>query len=154
MKSSNDCLVLIKSCEGFSAKPYLCPAGVPTIGYGSTRYADGRKVTLNDKSITVEQADEIMRTSLVEYENAVNRYVKVPITQGQFDALVDFAYNAGAQNLRNSTLLKMLNAGDYAGAAKQFERWVYADGKILFGLVKRRKLEAALFLSKRQPGKP
>jgi lysozyme len=153
MKSSNDCLALIKSCEGFSAKPYLCPAGVPTIGYGSTRYADGRKVTLNDKSITVEQADEIMRTSLVEYENAVNRYVKVPITQGQFDALVDFAYNAGAQSLRNSTLLKMLNAGDYAGAAKQFERWVYADGKVLYGLVKRRKLEADLFLSKRQPGK-
>lgn len=153
MKSSNDCLALIKSCEGFSAKPYLCPAGVPTIGYGSTRYADGRKVTLNDKSITVEQADEIMRTSLVEYENAVNRYVKMPITQGQFDALVDFAYNAGAQSLRNSTLLKMLNAGDYAGAAKQFERWVYADGKVLYGLVKRRKLEADLFLSKRQPGK-
>ena len=150
MKASNDCLALIKSCEGFSSKPYLCPAGVPTIGYGSTRYVDGRKVSLTDPHITVEQADEIMRSTLVEYENAVNRYVKVILTQGQFDALVDFAYNAGTQNLRNSTLLKMLNAGDYTGAAKQFERWVYADGKVLYGLVKRRKLESDLFLSKRQ----
>jgi lysozyme len=153
MKSSDDCLDLIKSCEGFSAKPYLCPAGVPTIGYGSTKYADGKKVSLNDPIINTQQADEIMRATLLEYEAAVNRYVNVPLTQGQFDALVDFAYNAGTQNLRTSTLLRMLNAGDYAGAVKQFDKWIYAGGKVLYGLVKRRKLEADLFLSKRQPEK-
>jgi len=146
MKASANCLALIKACEGFSAKPYLCPAGVPTIGYGSTRYADGKKVALSDPHITVAQAEEIMRTTLGEYEAAVNRYVGVPLTQNQFDALVDFAYNAGAQNLRTSTLLRMLNAGNYAGAANQFERWVYSGGTKLYGLVKRRKLEADLFL--------
>ena len=146
MKASDDCLALIRMSEGFSEKPYLCPAGVPTIGYGSTRYTDGRKIVLTDPHITIAQADEIMRVTLAEYEAAVNRYVKVPLTQGQFDALVDFAYNAGPQSLRNSTLLRMLNASNYAGAAKQFSRWVYADGKILNGLVKRRKLETELFL--------
>lgn len=145
MKASKNCIALIKVSENFEPFPYLCPAGVPTIGYGSTRYADGSKVKMTDPPINEPEACDLMLANLGEYEAAVNRYVTVPLRQGQFDALVDFAYNAGAQSLRSSTLLKMLNAGDYEGAARQFRRWVFADGKVMTGLVKRRAAETALF---------
>lgn len=145
MKASEKCLELIRRFEGFRSKPYRCPAGVPTIGYGSTRYADGTPVKLTDAPITEAQADDIMRQTLGEYENAVNRYVTVPLSQNEFDALVDFAYNAGAKNLLNSTLLRKLNAGDRKGAAREFDRWVHANGEVLPGLVKRRMAERALF---------
>ena len=148
MNVSEKCLALIREFEGFRSKPYLCPAGVPTIGYGSTRYEDGTPVTLKDEPIDQARANAIMRTTLArEYEPAVQRYVKVPLTQGQYDALVDFAYNAGAKNLLQSTLLKKLNSKNYAGASKEFEKWVYGGGKVLPGLVRRRKAEQALFLS-------
>jgi lysozyme len=145
MKASQACIDLIHRFEGFRESPYLCPAGVPTIGYGSTRYPDGSHVNLTDPAITRERADEIMRATLVEYEEAVNRYVRVFLSQNQFDALVDFAYNAGAKNLLNSTLLRLLNTGDYDRAAAQFNRWVYAGDKVLPGLVRRRMAEKALF---------
>jgi lysozyme len=147
MKASADCLRLIKDFEGFRAKPYLCPAGIPTIGYGSTRYEDGRAVTLKDTPIDEARAGQIVLSTLAkEYEPAVARYVQVQLTQGQYDALVDFAYNAGAQNLRTSTLLRKLNAGDVQGAAKEFDRWVNGGGRVLPGLVRRRKAEQELFL--------
>jgi lysozyme len=149
MNASDKCLALIRSSENFASKPYLCPAGIPTIGYGSTRYEDGRPVTLTDPPITAERANAILYSTLAgEYEKAVNRYVTVPLTQGQFDALVDFAYNAGAQNLRTSTLLKRLNAGDYDRAAAEFGRWVFGGGKVLNGLVTRRAAEKLLFQGK------
>lgn len=145
MKASDNCLAIIRQYEGFRAKPYLCPAGVWTIGYGSTRYADNCAVQPTDPAITQAQADAIMQATLGQYEDAVNRYVQVPLTQNKFDALVDFAYNAGAKNLLNSTLLRKLNIKDYAGAAKEFSKWVYADGAVLPGLVKRRDGEKTLF---------
>jgi lysozyme len=145
MKASDDCLKLIRQYEGFSQTPYLCPAGIPTIGYGSTRYADGVSVSLTDDPINQEQADAIMFQTLVEYENAVNRYVTVPVSQSMFDALVDFAYNCGAQNLRTSTLIKKLNSSDFKGAAMEFGRWIQGGGKVLPGLVKRRMAERTLF---------
>ena len=145
MRASEKCLELIRRFEGFRPKPYRRPAGVPTIGYGSTRYADGTHVNLTDPPITQAQADEIMRQTLGEYENAVNRYVTVSLNQNEHDSLVDFCYNAGAKNLLNSTLLKKLNAGDRKGAAKEFERWMYANGEILPGLVRRRMAERVLF---------
>jgi lysozyme len=145
MTSSDNLINLIKESESFRSQPYLCPAGVPTIGYGSTRYADGRAVRMTDPPITEYGAQGIMRAALKEYESAVNRYVSVPLTQCQFDALVDFAYNAGAQNLRTSTLLRKLNSGDYAGAAKEFGKWIYGGGKKLGGLIKRREAEQKLF---------
>lgn len=138
---------MIKQFEGFSAKPYLCPAGVPTIGYGSTRDTDGKPITMQHPPITETQARALLAATLVTYEDAVNRYVKVPLNQNQFDALVDFAYNAGAKNLLTSTLLKKLNAGDYAGASKEFGKWVYSGTKKLNGLVKRREAERQLFIS-------
>ncbi|MDP3322629.1 MAG: lysozyme [Hydrogenophaga sp.] len=145
MKTSENCINLIKVFEGFSSKPYMCPAGVPTIGYGSTRYADNKPVKLADELITEPEAVAILYKTLTTYEDAVNRYVSRPINQNQFDALVDFAYNVGAQNLRTSRLLKKLNGGDINGASKEFTKWVYAGGNILNGLVKRRLAEQALF---------
>lgn len=146
MKASMNAIKLIQDSEGFRAKPYLCPAGVPTIGYGSTIYENGTHVKLSDPEITEERAVEILFDQLKKYENAVNRYVHVPINQNQFDALVDFAYNAGAGNLQRSTLLRKLNAGDYEGASHEFGRWVYGGGKKLNGLVKRREAERNLFM--------
>ena len=146
MKTGLNGLNLIKEKEGLRLKPYLCSAGVATIGYGSTMYADGRKVTLKDAAISESQALELLANTLGKYEKAVNDYVKVSLTQNEFDALVSFTYNLGAGNLLSSTLLKKLNAGDKAGAANQFEVWNKAGGKVLEGLVKRRAAEKALFL--------
>ncbi|MES1989268.1 MAG: lysozyme [Pseudomonadota bacterium] len=147
MKASINCINLIKKFEGFSSVPYRCPADVVTIGYGSTRDTDGKAITMAHKPITEQEAINLMQATLVTYEDAVNRYVSAYINQNQFDALVDFAYNAGAQNLRTSTLLKKLNAKDYDGAANQFGAWVYGGGKKLNGLVKRREAEKELFTS-------
>ena len=145
MKASNNLVKLIRLMEGFSARPYFCPAGVPTIGYGSTRYPDGTKVTIKDPPIDDDEAGKILLENLKEYEDAVNRYVLVPLKQYQFDALVDFAYNCGAQNLRTSMLLRLVNKKDFAGAAMEFEKWVYGNGKKLPGLARRREAERKLF---------
>lgn len=146
MDASSKCMDLIKQFEGFSAKPYLCPAGIPTIGYGSTRYADGTPVKLSDAPITEVAAEALVMATLnTEYVAAVNRYVQVPVNQNQFDALVDFCYNAGAKNLQSSTLLRLLNSGDYDGAANEFGKWVMGGGKKLPGLVRRREAEKQLF---------
>ena len=151
MKASAACLDLIKALEGFSAKPYRCPAGIPTIGYGVTKYPDGRSVAINDLAVTEDEAHELLVTTLVPYESVVERLVHVPLSQSQFDALVSFTFNLGATNLSNSTLLRVLNAGDYAAAAKEFSRWVYCNGELLPGLAIRREAEKALFLSMAPP---
>ena len=147
MKTSNKGKAIIKQYEGFRSKPYLCPANVPTIGYGATYYLDGRKVKLSDPSISESDADKLLDKMLLKYEQAVERYAQVPLTQNQFDALVSFCYNVGAENLRTSTLLKKLNAKDYAGAGEQFMKWIRGGGKVLQGLVNRRNAERKLFLS-------
>ena len=146
MRASENCLGLIRQFEGFSAKPYKCPADVWTIGYGSTRYADGRAVTSSDPNITEQSAGALVLATLGAYESAVNDSVNVPLSQNEFDALVDFAYNVGAGNLRTSTLLKKLNSGDRAGAADEFLKWNKGGGKVLPGLVRRREAERKLFL--------
>jgi lysozyme len=145
MKASQKCFDLIKQFEGFSAKPYLCPAKVWTIGYGSTRYEDGRYVTAKDPYIDEAKAILIMEVTLKEYESAVNRYVKVPINQNQFDALVSFAYNLGNKALLNSTLLRRINQGNFLAANNEFKKWVFANGIKLQGLVRRREAERILF---------
>lgn len=139
MHTSQKGLDLIKSFEGLRLSAYRCPADIPTIGYGTTA-----GVKMGD-TITKERAEELLREDVKRFEGYVNRLVKVPLTQGQFDALVSFVYNLGAGNLSSSTLLRLLNAGDYAGAAAQFERWNKAGGKTLAGLVRRRAAERALF---------
>ncbi len=147
MKTSNKGKAIIKQYEGFRAKPYLCPANVPTIGYGATYYLDSRKVKLSDPAISEPEADKLLDKMLLKYEQAVERYAQVPLTQNQFDALVSFCYNVGAENLRTSTLLKKLNASDYAGAGEQFLKWNRGGGKVLQGLINRRNAERKLFLS-------
>ncbi len=145
MTPSKNLIELIKHFEGLSLHPYLCPAGVPTIGYGSTRYPNGAKVTMQDKPTTVGMAETILLSTLQNYVDAVNTFVKNPINQNQFDALVDFAYNAGVGALQSSTLLKKINLNDFKGASLEFNKWTHAGGKVLNGLVARRKAETDLF---------
>lgn len=141
MKVSQSGLEFTQDMEGTRYYGYLDPVGIPTAGVGHT----GSDVEVG-KQYSQEQVAKWLADDMKEAEDAVNRLVKVPLTQNQFDALADFAYNAGGGNLAKSTLLKKLNAGDYQGAANEFEKWVYAGGKILPGLVKRRKLEKDRFL--------
>lgn len=136
---------LIKQFEGLRLRAYLCPAGVATIGYGTTVYPDGRRVWLGEQ-ITAEQAEEFLRHDLKNFEREVERMVRVPVSANQFAALVSFSYNTGSSALQKSTLLRLLNSHNYAGAADQFARWTYAGGKQLPGLVRRRSAERALFL--------
>lgn len=137
---------LVKRFEGLRLNPYLCPANVPTIGYGTTVYPNGKKVSLKDPPITEEKAEEYLLHDLQEFAKGVAELVTVPLNENQFGALVSFSYNVGTNALKNSTLLRRLNSGDYAGAAEQFLRWVYGGGKVLPGLVKRREAERSLFL--------
>jgi lysozyme len=140
MNVSETGIELIKKFEGCVLKAYKCPAGIWTIGYGHT---SGVK---EGQTITKAQAKELLKQDLKQFEVGVNNLVNVPLNQNQFDALVSFCYNLGTGNLKNSTLLKLLNRGDYNGAAEQFDRWVYASGKKLAGLVTRRTAEKELFL--------
>lgn len=146
MRTSSKGIDLICYFEGFSAKPYLCPANVPTIGYGATYYADGRKVTMQDKPITQAQGKALLAAMLGTYEQGVSKLVKVPLTQNQFDALVSFAYNVGVAAFAKSTLLRKLNNADYKGAADGLLAWNKGGGKVLVGLTRRRQAEKELFL--------
>lgn len=147
MKISENGLNLIKKFEGLSLKPYLCSAGIPTIGWGNTFYENMKKVTLQDEPITEERADSLFNFLVTtNYVNVVNRLVIVDINQNQFDALVSFVYNLGSGNFEKSTLLKKVNQSDFIGASLEFEKWNRAGGKVLNGLTKRRLSEKELFL--------
>ena len=146
LSTSDAGLALLEHHEGFRARPYRCPAGVLTIGYGTTAAA-GFEIR-KGMSVTRERAREMLRQSLArQYEPAVRQAVTVELSQAEFDALVSFTYNLGAGALRTSKLLRLLNAGDRRGAAREFDRWVYAGKKKWSGLVRRRADERALFES-------
>lgn len=143
---SKNGLDLIKEFESFKSKPYLCPSQKATIGFGSTYYPDGKKVTLQDKEITEEKAFEILEyIANKDFGSNINKVVKVPLNQNQFDALVSFAYNIGNGNFNSSTLLRWLNQGNYKEASIQLLRWDKSKGIVLNGLTKRRKAEKTLF---------
>lgn len=147
MQTNEAGVALIKEFEGLRLDAYPDPAhgwAVPTIGYGHTDAAGAPKV-VRGMRITADEADAILRRDLGQYERAVAEAVKVNLSANQFSALVSFTFNLGPGNLRSSTLLKKLNAGDYAGAAAQFDRWNRAGGKVLAGLTRRRAAERALF---------
>lgn len=133
---------LTEACEGFPDKIYLDPVGIPTGGYGHTK---GLTLAMVGQPVSQAQADAWLESDLQATINAVNSLVAVPLTQHQFDALVDFAFNVGKANFASSTLLKLVNANDMDNADDQFGRWVFAKGKRLPGLVKRRQLETAWF---------
>lgn len=144
MKTSDKGIALIKEFEGCRLTAYPDPGtgGEPwTIGYGHTGGIKKGDV------ITQAQADEYLRADLVKFEGGVTKLVTTSLTQGEFDALVSFSYNNGLGNLKTSTLLRKLNAGDKPGAANEFPRWCHAAGKEMPGLVRRRAAERALFLS-------
>lgn len=147
MLVSKNGLELIKKSEGFSSTPYLCPAKIPTIGYGNTYYEDGTKVTLNDKPIDRIRAEQLLEfIANKTFSNNINKVVNVILNQNQFDALVSFCYNLGNGNFNNSTLLKKINMSDFKGASLEFQKWNKAGGKELAGLTKRRLAEKELFL--------
>ena len=145
MKTSIIGRELIKEFEGFRDKAYLCSAGVPTIGYGTTMYPDGRKVALGDKC-TKAEAETYLRHDLIARENMVEKYVTVPLTQNQYDAVVSFAYNIRPLDFITSTFVKLLNAKDYVAAAEQLPRWNKVNKQPILGLTRRRAAERALFL--------
>lgn len=136
-----DGLELIKSFEGCVLKVYLDAIGLPTIGYGHL-IKPGESFT----KITQKEAEDLLKSDAQIFVNGVNKLLEVNVTQNQFDALVSIAFNIGLGNLKSSTLLRLINAGDYKGAADQFPRWNKAGGKVLNGLTKRRNAERDLFL--------
>lgn len=144
MKMSAAGLDTVKEFEGLRLKAYKCPAAVWTIGYGHTSAA-GSPIVTSDLEITRDAAEEILKKDMGQYEDGVSKYVKVSLTQGQFDALVDFAYNAGVGALAKSTLLKKVNAGKFDEVPAEFMKWTKGGGKELPGLVRRRRAEVKLW---------
>ena len=132
---------LVKEFEGLRLEAYLCPAGIPTIGYGHTG-----GVHLGER-ITKEQADQLLTKDLTKIALALKLAIKVRVTEGQYRARMSFAYNVGAKAVRDSTMLKYLNQGSVDAAGREFGRWIYANGRRLEGLVNRRKRETEVFLS-------
>lgn len=139
MKTSEKGLEIIKRFEGLELKSYLCPANVWTVGYGHTKTAK------EGMDITESKAEELLREDIRMFEEGVQKAVEVKLDQEQFDALVSFTFNVGLGAFRASTLRRKLNKSDYKGAANEFKKWKFANGRILSGLVRRRKAEADLF---------
>tara|TARA_Y100000114_G_scaffold118236_1_gene112719 strand:- start:713 stop:1156 length:444 start_codon:yes stop_codon:yes gene_type:complete len=139
LNTSAEGIALIKKFEGCELKAYQCSAGVWTIGYGHTKDVE------EGDTISKDQAEEMLVEELHEYENYVNEYVNVALSQNQFDALVSWVYNLGPANLKASTMLKVLNDGKYEDVPYQMKRWNKAGGKVLDGLVRRREAEALLY---------
>jgi lysozyme len=137
---------LCKRFEGFRSKPYLCPANVATIGYGSTYYADKRKVTLEDPPMSQEEANHLLMIELEHtYLPGVLRNCPILLTdERKCNAIVDFVYNLGIGRLQTSTLKRKINASDWEGAQEQLMLWTKGGGKVLPGLLKRRVAECAL----------
>lgn len=157
MKTDNKGKAITKGFENCHLAPYLCPAGVPTIGWGNTFYPNGKKVTMRDKPITQAYADEIFDFVYSLFEKDVASLVKSKINQNQFNALVDFAYNVGSdidadeipEGLGDSTLLKKVNKNpNDLTIAVEFMKWNKSKGKVLNGLTRRRKANAEMYFKK------
>lgn len=148
MKTSDNGIRLIQEFEGLRLTSYLCQAGVPTIGYGATYYADGTKVKLKE-IITKDQANVLLRNTLKEFEGSVTGLLNTTkVNQNQFDALVSFCFNLGAANLAKSQLLRFIKANpNDPKIAAEFMKWNRAGGEVSTGLVRRRKKEAQLYFT-------
>lgn len=139
-------LEIVKKFEGCKLTTYICPAGVPTIGWGTTRWFDGGPIP-SGTTVTQQQADELLERDWNDFVSKVGRLVGEGTSAYQLAALSSFAYNVGTGNLQRSTLLKEHNAGDTEGAAAEFLKWCYAGGKRLVGLHNRRVAERELYIS-------
>jgi lysozyme len=158
MNVSPRAITMIRHHEGVRNKPYRCPAKLWTIGVGHVMYPEQAKLPIERREevnlriedfrvFTNEEVDAILRIDLDRFERGVERFCPVPLTQGQFDALVSFAFNVGLGTLQRSTLRQKVLRGDMEGAAEEFLKYCLAGGKILKGLQNRRKDERAVFLS-------
>jgi len=148
MKLNNSGYLLITEFEGFSAKPYLCSAKVPTIGFGNTYYTNGTKVTLLDKPITRVQAFEMFKNIADKFASKVSKLVTSPLNQNQFNALVSLAYNIGIAGFTNSTLLKKVNINHNDKSIQlEFLKWNKVNKKEVAGLTRRRLYESKVYFS-------
>jgi len=145
MKTSQNGIELIKFFEGCKLKSYKCPANVWTIGYGNTFYLDGSKVLMGQKISQIE-ADMLLLKLLPKYEATVDRNIKISLTQNQYDALVSFCWNCGS----SQALFRLVNqkATDEVIYDWWINHYVTGGGKLLQGLIKRRRKEADLFIKK------
>ena len=140
---------LCRRFEGLRLTPYLCPAGVPTIGYGATRYLDGRPVLLTDPAVSREAAERLLALQLERiYMPAVLRLCPGADTPERQAALTDVTFNLGAGALRASTLRRRVNAGDWAAVPGELRKWVRGGGRVLRGLVLRREAEICLLTAR------
>lgn len=142
--TGNGGIALIKQYEGLRLTTYKDAVGIPTIGYG---HVENPIPPGGTRTITAEDAEQILREDLQRFEHDVNSMLTVEVTQNQFDALVSFAFNLGPANLKSSTLLRKVNSGDFNGAAEEFLKWNHAGGQVMAGLTARRNAEKTLFLS-------
>jgi len=158
MNVSPKALAVIKHHEGIRFTPYRCPAKLWTIGVGHVLYPEQGKLKIEDRDsyplrpednrkFSAEEVDSILAADLQRVERGEEKFVPVPLTQGQFDALVSFSFNVGLGTLQRSTLRAKLNRGDKEGAAEELLKYCMAGGKILKGLQNRRIDERAMFLS-------
>ncbi|EKF9276361.1 lysozyme [Vibrio cholerae] len=138
---TQDGIDLIKRFEGFSPTVYVCPAGYPTIGYGHLV----REAERYQQGVTEAEAEDLLRRDVHAAESAVLRLIDVPLTNGQFDALVSFTFNLGAGTLQRSTLRRKVNRQAHSEVPEQFMRWVWAGGRKLDGLIRRREREALIY---------
>jgi len=143
----NKGIPIIKKYEGLKLQAYICPAGIPTIGYGSTFYENGSKVVLGEK-ISIERADILLMNTVLKFEQSIRDLVKSKVNDNQIGALTSFAFNVGVGNLKKSTLLKKVNANPADQSIRvEFMKWNKAGGKVLNGLTKRRAEEADLYFT-------
>lgn len=145
MKALDIASSIAKVFEGLFKKPYLCPAKVPTIGYGTTHYPDGKKVTIQDPPVTTEKAEELLNWEMKKGLNAAAKYSPaLVLSDERLGAITDFIYNLGIGNYQCSTLRRKINQQDWEGAKKELMKWTKGGGRVLPGLVKRRTVEAKL----------
>lgn len=140
-KTNKNGIELIRAFESFSAEPYICAAGWPTIGYGHVI------PSMKHDVITEAEAEILLASDLRKAENAVNTYIGAPLTGNQFSALVSFTFNLGAGALQRSTLRKVVNRGDHELIAYELRKWIYGGGRKLNGLLRRRIAEGELYNS-------
>jgi lysozyme len=137
---------IIKKFEGFESGPYLCPANVATIGYGTTIYADGTKVSMDDDAIDEDRATEELLHHIKAVEKQVNAVLDVKLKAHQKAALISFVYNVGIGNFTKSTLLRKVNhCSDDQHIPDEFRRWTKGGGRVLRGLIRRRESEVELW---------
>ena len=158
MKVSDKALKAIIHHEGVRYKPYLCPAGLWTVGVGHVLYPKQGLLPVAERSsiglrvedfrqFTKDEVDAILKKDLQRFERGVLRYCPNSLTQGQFDALVSFSFNVGLGTLQRSTLRQKHNRGEFDGAAAEFMKYTKGGGKVLKGLVNRRKDEMKIYIS-------